>query len=266
VSIGGGKSDHTSLVVLDYYASQGKLFLTHIYDSIKPHEEISSDQYLLEIIKEHRENVKFLAVDAPLALPFCVDCKCKAQNIQDCRQKEVVWMWKVFRKLKRKKPKAKLFTPYTTRACEIFLTAEFDEAEFHPIEALGSNTAPLTARIQFLRKRLKGLKVIEVQPKVTVWRVGRRFKIAQSHLKHYKHSMGGDESRHAILQGLVKHDVTFIYQADFNKLVENINSFDAFMAGLTGFLKFLGQTEKPPKDFPNQTGWIEIPVENPKFD
>lgn len=174
-------------------------------------------------------------------------------------------MWKAFRKLQRRKPKAKLFTSYTTRACELYLASEFEEHEYQPMDALGANQAPLAARVQFLKRRLKGIELIETQPRLSVWRIGKQLKVATSHLRHYKHAAGGDESRQVILQQLVRHDVAFIYQSDLPKIIDNVNIFDAFLAGLTAYLKFQGQTEAPPKDFPHKTGWIEFPVAEPEF-
>ena len=173
-------------------------------------------------------------------------------------------MWKQHRSQKKKKPRAKLFTPYTQRASEIFINTETAEA-LHPMETLGANIAPLTARAHFLLRRFPKLtsKVIEVYPKLSVLRIGAGMKIVKSHLQHYKHQIGGDESRQVILQQLIKRDVVFIYQQDYQKLIENSHSFDAFFCAMTGFLKFNGQCEKPPKDFPMEDGWIEFPISQP---
>lgn len=262
ISLSGAKNDRTALVVLDYYPEQRKLFLRNIYDHLKTQEELSSDQILLEVLTEHSP-IEGIAVDVPLELPLCVDCKCRAQNIQDCDQPEVQWMWKEFRKIKRKKPRTKLFTPYTMRAIDMYI-ADTLEGDFHPPESLGANSAPLAARAAFLKKRIKK-KLIEVNPRVSLWRLGKALKVSQAHLKHYKHSVGGDESRQIILQSMVKQDLVFIYQADFLKLADNCDTFDAFISAMTAFLKHRGQTEKPPKDFPKQTGWVEFPVDDPQF-
>ena len=174
-------------------------------------------------------------------------------------------MWKQHRKHIRRKPRTKLFTPYTQRAAEIYLSTELAEGVY-PLETLGANIAPLTARAHFLIRRLPAkIKTIEVYPKLSVLRVGEGMKISKSHLNHYKHQIGGDESRQIILQNFVKRDLVFIYQQDFLKLIENMNSFDAFFSAFTGFLKFKGQCEAPPKDFPKAEGWIDFPLKNLNF-
>jgi hypothetical protein len=132
------------------------------------------------------------------------------------------------------------------------------------METLGANIAPLTARAHFLMRRLpKKVAALEVYPRLTVLRVGNALKVAKSHLNHYKHQIGGDESRQVILQELVKRDLVFIYQQDFLKLIENSHSFDAFASAFTGFLKYKGQCEVAPKDFPLSDGWIDFPVRGP---
>jgi predicted nuclease with RNAse H fold len=265
VNLCGAKNDRTSLAVLDFYPDQNKLFLTHIYENIQHEEEVSSDQALYEIIREHSENLEFVCLDAPLNLPKCMRCKLACPGYERCKEKEIQFMWRQWRRHRRKKPRAKLFTPYTQRAAEYLIATELEELT-NPQETLGANTAPLAARAHFLSRRLPAkMKVIEVHPRLTVLRVGGALKISKGHLQHYKHLAGGDESRQVILQNLVKRDLIFIYQQDYLKLIENPNSFDALITAYTGYLKHIGQCEKPPKDFPLQDGWIEFPVRDPEL-
>lgn len=249
--------------MLDYYPGQKKLFLTHIYEHIQAEGEISADQVLFEIIQEHAENLEYLCVDAPLKFPKCVTCRLKCPGYERCKEPEIAYMWRLFRKQRRKKPRTRLFTPYTQRAAEAYLGAELD-CEVPPLETLGANMAPLAARAHFLSRRLK-LRAIEVYPQLSVLRVGLSMKIPKTHLLYYKHLVSGEESRQIILENLVKRDVVFIYQQDFHKLISNIDSFDAFISAFTGFLKYRGQCEKPPKDFPLRDGWIDFPVAHPEL-
>ncbi len=265
LDLSGGKNDRTSLAVLDYYVGQNKLFLTHIYENIQQENETSADLALYEIIMEHRQNLEYLCIDAPMGFPKCIRCRLACPGYENCKEKEIAWMWKQHRKNIKKKPRAKLFTPYTQRAAEMYIATEIEEA-LNPMETLGANIAPLTARAHFLKRRLPSqMSIIEVYPKLSLVRMGQGMKINKSHLLHYKHQVGGDESRQVILQHMVKRDLVFIYQQDFNKLIENCNSFDAFVCAFTGFLKFKDQCEKPPKDFPLRDGWIEFPVKNPEL-
>ncbi len=259
----GGKNDRTSVAVFDYYESQKKLFLTHIYEHIQQEGDISADQALFEIINGHLENLEYLCIDAPLKFPKCVRCELRCPGYEKCKEVEIQWMWRQHRKRRKDKPRVRLFTPYTQRPAEIYIAHETGE-NIHPMETLGANIAPLTARAHFLMRRLPmKVRAIEVYPKLSVLRIGKSLKIIKSHLSHYKHQVGGDESRQVILQEMVKRDLVFIYQQDFQKLIENPHSFDSFIAGFTGFLKFKDQCEKPPKDFPIKEGWIDFPVKNP---
>jgi hypothetical protein len=265
IDLSGGKNDRTSVSVLDYYKSQNKLFLTHIYEHVQQEGDVSADQALFEIITDHMENLEYLCIDAPLKFPKCIRCQLRCPGYEKCNEKEIQWMWKEHRKRKKLKPRARLFTPYTQRAAEIYIANESGE-NVTPMETLGANIAPLTARASFLTRRLpKAIKCLEVYPKLTVLRVGGTLKISKSHLNHYKHQIGGDESREVILQNLVKRDLVFVYQQDFIKLIDNPHSFDSFMAAFTGFLKFNDQCEKPPKDFPMSDGWIDFPIKNPEL-
>lgn len=263
MDLSGGKNDRTSVSVFDYYESQKKLFLTHIYEHIQQEGDISADQALFEIISGHLENLEYLCIDAPLRFPKCVQCELRCPGYEKCKEVEIQWMWRQHRKRKKDKPRIRLFTPYTQRPAEIYIAHEAEE-NIHPMETLGANIAPLTARAHFLMRRLpKKTRSIEVYPKLSVLRIGKSLKVTKSHLAHYKHQVGGDESRQVILQELVIRDLVFIYQQDFVKLIENCHSFDSFISGFTGFLKYKDQCEKPPKDFPIQDGWIDFPVKNP---
>lgn len=170
-------------------------------------------------------------------------------------------MWRQHKKIRKAKPRSKLFTPYTQRAAEMYVASEIGES-VTPQEALGANIAPLAARTHFLLRRLPKVNAIEVFPKLSVLRIGQNLKMNRSHLLFYNHQVDGEESRQTFLQNLVKRDLVFIYQQDFLKLIDNLDSFDAFICAFTGFLKFKDQCEKPPKDFPLEDGWIEFPIKN----
>ncbi len=118
--------------------------------------------------------------------------------------------------------------------------------------------APLTARAQFIKRRLD-LDLIEVFPKLSIWRIGQNLKIGKSHLKFHKHVVGGDESRRIFLQALADRRDLFFYQQDFKAMVENNHAFEAFVCAYTGLLKFLKQTESRPAGFPKTEAWIEFP-------
>jgi hypothetical protein len=257
VALAGGKTDKTCLAFLEYYPEHNKLFLSHLSDKIKSEGDISGDLRLHEEVTHSRMKSELLAFNVPLTLPKCMTCRLKCPGYETCKEKEILWMWDHQRRAESKNPNRKLFTPYTERCVEQYLNTEFEEP-FQVQHALGANQAPLTARAHFLLRRLK-TKAIEVHPRISLWRIGRSLHIQKSYLKYHKHQVGGDEARLTILKELVRREITFLYEQDVRLMVENANAFDAFMCALTAVLKYRGQCEKKPKDFPRDEGWIEIP-------
>jgi hypothetical protein len=165
----------------------------------------------------------------------------------------------VHRKRAPSKRPNKMFTPYTERAAEIHIAHALEE-EFHPPHALGSNSAPLTARAHFLSRRLK-TSLIEVYPKLTLWRIGVALDIPKTHLRFHRHSVDGDEARLHILKTLIDREIAFIYHQDLRLMVENNSAFEAFLSALTAFLVYRGQNERRPVGFPKGEAWIEYPKE-----
>mgnify|MGYP001566910457 FL=1 len=260
LSIAGGKSDKACLAVIEYFPKYKKIFLTKIFEKIKSEENISADLKLHELIEQMRENTESLTMDTPSRLPACLRCKLKCPGYENCKEVHIEWMWKYFReKSKKKKPK-KIFTPYTQRCVEMVLATEFEEIFIMP-HALGANQAPLLARAVYIKKRLD-IPILETFPTATLWRLGRSLQVMKSHLRHHKHSVGGNESRRAILQALSSSNVAFVYEQDVKLMTENNHAFEAFMCALTGFLKFKGLTEARPKNFPKNEDWVEVPTEN----
>ncbi|MBL7689239.1 MAG: hypothetical protein JNJ49_14480 [Bdellovibrionaceae bacterium] len=90
--------------------------------------------------------------------------------------------------------------------------------------------------------------------------MGRGLKVPKSHLKFHRHAVDSDEARHFFLKQLIEREIAFLYQQDMKAMVENPQAFDAFIASLTAFLRFRGQTEKRPPQFPKGEMWIEFPV------
>lgn len=257
--LSGGKGDRTALVVLDYFEKQNKLFLTHVFEQIQGDAVAPADQILVQIIKENtNRQTALLALDAPMHWPKCVTCRLKCPGYERCKEPEITWFWKQHKRQRKNKPRVKLFTPYTQRVVENYLSSEVAE-ELPPLETLGANTAPIASRALFLLKRIKHIQAIEVFPSLSVLKIGQSLKIPKSHFLHYKHLVGGDESRQVILDHILAEDMVFIYQQDYHRLIANLDAFEALFCALTGFLKFKGECEKPPKDLPLKQGWIEYP-------
>ena len=185
VALGGGKTDKTAVAVLDYFPEQNRVFLRSLRDKVagkhasKPGEEVTADEALLEVLNEDEKDLAIIAFDVPLTLPVSIGGSKKEE------EKVLAWMRKQHARRSKEKRPNKMFTPYTERAAEIFIAHELEEP-FHPPHALGSNAAPLTARAQYLKKRLKQT-LIETYPKLTLWRIGQTLQMPKSHLRFHRH-------------------------------------------------------------------------------
>lgn len=259
ISLGGGKSDKTSLLYLEYYPQSNKIFINDLSTKMKSDGDISSDLIIHEQIIEHQKRLEYVAFNVPLSLPKCVTCKLKCPGYEICDEEEILWMWDHYRKLEAENKEKKIFTPYTERCIEQYLTTEIIDS-VHVQHALGSNMAPLTSRALFIKRRLHA-KTIEVLPKLSLWRIGNALSLPKTHIKMHKHSAAGEESRRAILNELIQKNIIFVYDQDLRLLIQNVNAFDAFVGAFTAVLKFKGQCELRPRDFPKKEGWIEIPKE-----
>lgn len=258
ISLGGGKNDRTCVSVLEYYPEHQKIFLSRLYEKISNQKGVSADEGLFTLLDSLEKPIDKIAFDVPLTLPKCIPCRLKCPGIEKCKVSEVVWMQKQFAKrAKKKKRPNRLFTPYTQRGVEMYLEDEFEE-KFHPSHALGSNAAPLTARAQYLQRRLR-LPVVEAYPRLSIWRLGLAMKVPKTHLRNYKNMIDGEVSREVFLKALVEKNIAFVYQQDIRAMIAKNSSFEAFIVGLTAYLGFRGQNEKRPKGFPRASAWIEFP-------
>lgn len=263
VSLAGGKSDKACVAVLEYYPNNKKIFLSRLFEKIKSDENISGDLKIHELILQNADTLKYVAFDTPWNLPNCLQCQLKCPGYENCHVEHIEWMWRHQEdRLKKKRPK-KLFTPYTQRAVEMYLATELEEI-FHLHHAMGANTAPLLARASFIRRRLP-FECIEAFPQLTLWRMGKALQLMKSQIIDHRAAFGGDESRAQFIQALNENNIAFIYHQDAKSMVENNHAFEAFMCGITAFLKYKNLTEKKPKGFPKNEDWIEFPIDQLKI-
>lgn len=258
VSLSGGKSDRACVSIIDYYPDQGKIFLSKLIEKIKAEEFISADLKIHEIITQYQDQIKSVAFDVPLSLPKCITCKLQCPGYETCSEKEIKYIRNLYQKNDSKKKPKKMYTPYTQRCVEAYLASSEDEVDIQ--HALGSNLAPLAARGLFISRRLK-LKSLEVNPKLSVWRLGQALRVNKTHLKVYRNSVGGEEARTAFLHLMSEKWSVFFYQQDFKILADNFHAFDSFICAYTAYLNHQAETEKPPVGFPAAERFIEIPIQ-----
>lgn len=259
ISLAGGKSDKACVALIEYYPQNKKIFLSRLFEKLKSEEKISADLKIHDLIDQNKETLEYVAFDIPWKLPSCLTCVRRCPGYENCNEPHIEWMWKhADSKLKKKKPR-KMFTPYTQRCVEMHLATELEEP-FIVNHAMGSNSAPLLARAQFIKKRMdETVKCIEVNPSLTLWRIGRMMDVMKSQLRHHRAAFGGEESRRLFLQAINEKNLTFIYHQDLKQMIDNNHAFEAFLCALTGFLKYKNLTEQRPKDFPTLEDWIEFP-------
>lgn len=258
ISLGGAKSDRTCAAIVEYYPRQKKIFLARLYENLQsPKPDVSLDRELIKLIRSER-TCHLVAINAPLDLPKCLRCKKKCPGIEGCREPEILWLWQSYRRRVGKTKNTKLFAPYIERCAELFLAYDLEES-FHYSHALGANTAPLTARMYFLKRQMKEISFIETYPKLTLWRIGKSLKLADEKLLGYRHALKGEKLRSFILDALVATGFVFLYDQDRRILVNQVWCFEAFLSALTALFKHLNLCEPRPRNFPKEAGWIEYP-------
>jgi hypothetical protein len=261
LELAGAKNQKTSLAVLEFYPKERKLFLLDIFDRISAHEDQSSDEAVLEVIREESSENTYLGVNVPLNLPPCIPCQRKTCPLPaHCTVPAVKWMREITEQVQ-----GRPFTPYTQRPIELWvrhliLPRLSDSALFEVDEALGGNKAPLTARMQFLNRHLPSLSIVEVWTKLTVAILATQMKIPSRTLASYRHIEDGINAREEILTHLVKHWELFIYERDLRKLSMSLTAFDAFVCAFTAFLSETKMCAPIPKGFSSSFGWIQYPL------
>lgn len=244
------------MAVVDYFVDQKRIFLTRLIDRIKSEENISADAKIHEMITQYSEKCASVSFDVPLTVPVCMRCELKCPGYETCGEAEIKWMRTTHQQIVKKKPK-KMFTPYTQRCVDMHMQ-ELEDENLEVHHAFGSNLGPLTARAVFIRRRLS-LPCIEVNPRIAVWRIGQSLKVTRTHLKHFRSSVGGEDARRALLTAFSDRAGLFFYQQDQRLMIESHHAFDAFLSAYVGFLKYQGQTEARPAQFPRHETWVEIP-------
>ncbi len=268
LSLGGAKSDKTSLTVIDYYKKQDKAFVVDVFEAIGPQreskadaqDELSADQVIFQLIKEHSPGIEVLGADVPLTLPPCLlSCLSSCKGYEKCKKSEVRWMNNQYRKMKKKNTKLKHFTPYTQRPVDLYFRYLFEASDILQDETLGANLAPQAARMQYLKRHIKNIKLIEVWPKLTLFCIHKALKITHNEMLSYRNIENGVEIREKILEQLVERCPIFIYDRDLKKLILNISSFDSFLCGWVSLLFAQEKVVKFKRDLPLESGWVQVP-------
>jgi hypothetical protein len=254
LELSGPKNERSSLAALDYSRATQRLILTDVETSFGGVEDVSADEVLLEHVKklaaEPGRQFKGLTINAPLTLPPLF-----AQDTRSSLLREVVWMKKIWSRIK---PRPRPFEPYLQRPVEIYLKYMTQE-KFLASDALGSNLAPLTARAHYLQKKLPK-PIFESVPRFALQRIVIALGLSKNLYRDYTDVDKGLATREALLTGLLKKvPQLFIYDRDFEHMVQHPSQLNAFVLCLCGYLNGRGLCEKAPKSFPRSAGWTLLP-------
>jgi hypothetical protein len=183
-----------------------------------------------------------------------------------CTVASVKWMREMTRQSARQNRTLE-FTPYTQRPIELWIRygilSEIPNwSHFEIDETLGGNRAPLTARMNFLKRHLGKIPVIEVLPKLSTALLAQQLGLNKRVVSGYRHLELGSHFREEIIEKLADTNGIFIYERDVRKLASSLTAFDAFICAYTALLTHTGQTEKAPSGFPLSSGWIHHPLLN----
>lgn len=268
LELSGAKNQKTALAAIEFYPKEKKVFLLDIYERIAAREDQNSDEALLDLLEEVKGGPLVLGVNVPLELPPCIGCTRRAcvQSGQ-CQSPSVKWMREMTKKAARNPEvtaRIREFTPYTQRPVELWVRYQIlpqlsDAAQFEVDETLGGNKAPLTARMHYLKRRLKNADLLEVWPKLTISILGERLGLNRRTLRSYRHLEEGAHARTEILEALSHEHGIFIYDRDLRKLSQSLASFDAFVCAYTALLSDTSQCAKIPTGFPAASGWVQYP-------
>lgn len=263
LEIMGSKNDRTSLAVLDFYPKTGRLVVSDVEPRVKGHNETGGDEALLDSIREsvrQAPQLTGLGVHGPLSLPPYFAARGRKLPVARPADAESRWMDAAWKRLR---PHPRPFSPYLQRGCEVWMRYLTPERFLVP-DALGSNAAPIAARMQFLLPHLP-TPCHEVYPRATLLRIVSSLGLSKSLARDYSDFHRGLEAREEFFKQLAKKlPAIFFYDRDHEKMISQLSCFNAFLAALTQHLWHRQQTERPPRGFPRAAGWIHIP--HPKLD
>lgn len=271
VSLGGARSDRTCIVVLGLNSKTAQFYWSDFYEGIGPKLSASHlenpDQIFIELIheiaadsKKNQSFIQSIAVDSPLSLPPCFPaCLEECNGYEDCAKPSVRWMNEECLRQRAENPKVKYFTPYTQRPVDLHFKYSGIPVEVLPDETLGSNSAPVAARAQYLRKRLSAFQWIEVWPKFSIYSLQNFLGIQLHECLAYRDVEEGLKMRKKIFNQIVIRTGLVIETAESDKCVANVHLLEAFICAWVGILHFMGKTVQHPKHLPLSSGWIEVP-------
>ena len=262
LELAGGKNSRSAVAVLDFFPRSERLIVSEIVSNrLHPAGDPLGDESLVADLKEMARKSKGLAglgVSGPISLPPLFDPKKTPAAVKS----EVQWMSRLWESLE---PKPRPFAHYLQRPSEVWLRHKTPD-RFGIGDGLGSNCAPLAARLNYLRKRLPS-PLLETYPRGAVLRLVKSLGVHRSLATLHSDLERGVEMREDFFRQLLKKvPRIFIYEGDLEAMILNLNQFYAFVSALTVFLRAREQTDTAPRGFPRSATWIHLPKSNVDWD
>jgi hypothetical protein len=258
--LSGLKKDKSSLIVLENFEGQKRLVISKIASSFKGNlNTLMPDELLLSEIKSY-ENPVAIGVNFPTFYPPCVQCKLTCPGVKKCSVLEVKTLNREFNKKIKLTNKSKKHVPhpapYVERAIDYYTSYLLEEGfPFEP--AFSTNRATLLTRGMFLKKHLKKLPFVECSTKVSLWRIGRSYKIRKSVLRNF-YKDPTDISRALFLDKLEQD--FFLYEEDRRTFLDDKNAFEALLCALSVYYFKNKMVEKVPRSFLPEGELFSLPL------
>lgn len=264
INLSGAKNFKTTLVILEYFKREEKIFVLDVVDHLGPEGTIPADEVLLAEIDNWKSKLNGIAVDAPVTLPPCLPCPKSCKGFSRCPKQATAWMKLFIAKKEAEGLEPRPISSYTQRPIELWLRYEVlpwipERYHFEIDETLGGTKAPLTARMHYLARFLDPTPIFEVLPKLTLALLSEKLELHPRYLSSYRRLEEGALAREKILEALAKKMGIFFYEKDLYRLAASLGAFDAFLSAYTALLNDLGHCVHPPRKFPKDSGWIYYP-------
>lgn len=265
LELGGGKSDRTALIHLEYFPQENRFFLRNIQSNLGASALDSADDILIEEI--HKIDATAIGVNAPLGFPPYLTCD---ENLlvppEMSEDASVIWMMEEAKRAGLG-PK-KLPTPYTQRALDVYLRTRVQtkfEFDLHLEETMGAGRAPLATRMRYLASQSPGIEYFEALPRLALVILAEWYRIPGRELRRYRDIEEGAGHRLSILHYL-QNDLRerglpqlFLYDADMEGVARDLPAFNALLCGMMVVYQHVGLIEKPDSDFQLEWGYMIIP-------
>lgn len=256
-----GSGRRTTVVALDYFPEQKKVFLAELRGNFQNTEEQSSDDQLIAHLNGLEADV--LGVDAPLTLPPCLQCKADlCPGVSHCEMPAVKWM----REEAKRWGKARYPTPYTQRPVDFLLRGKWQDDAVVPFptdESFGSSRAPLAARMQYLQRHLECEEILEVNPRLALSSLADQYDFSPRELRRSRDVEDGLENRFTLLDKMsaapkfAELPHLFLYNSEISQLSQELSAFDALLCAWMAAYKGLGLLEAP--EIPEEWGNVARP-------